>query len=942
MTTQKLPVNVAHVNWWDGQQVTRTEMNDEQNRNLAIDAANIANFFGSGVVEWSAMPNVIFDSDDLNTAQQTLLDGYSFDGQNVYVGSPLTKVSDQTSGVLLEVTLSGVRLAGTATTKVCVIGDAFGDILVHDDLEFNENGTQVTRNRYKHIRAILFNNFAGNLHGSKHYAMNDAYGWIGECVIRETRAMEVSRDTVMASQTSQPNMFFADFHPAVALDVNSMLQTAIGLDKSVADMNIGLESFAKRQLVAGDVTTRIGQKFLATGTNIQKISTLLSVKHAPYPDGYDWAGSVVLTVHALQTDVTCPVSPIPDTAADFDPDPSVVAQLTIDKDSLEMQGIVLGGTPQVVDFVFTGNRIADPVRSPVEFGRYYMVTVGRSGNAILGTIQIEEAPHRAANGYMAVFDGTQWINVKESDMWFSVQGDYVKVADGIAYENGVGVEVPRLALDSTNTEAPYTKGLLPFYTATRNAHNYALLEQENEFSDPEQDQRTGNEVYARVTPVPAISLISESSLDTLLVSDPAPVLLANAMDQNPRGNPATIQGLTELPGLAGTNTFDILRPNTDVLNHNLVGSMLYPDADDGITHYRIVSAQLIEDAYGDVEGDGDVDLDDLAIVNGWLTRWPAHVPLMLSDGYVQQLIIDGHLGVLQFLRADVDGDGTVDAGDAALINEYINRAITAFPAGSYFTRERLTVESLLNPLTTPVNIRAELEDMHEVPFPETPWKISYFATWIPDRIVIEDLRRDMPTTFTVPVSDECPKGSNDFYIPENLLIEEQLLNPDGTPYSVDCEFVQFSLEIPLVDSYGNLVFVDGYVGIPLFETFVAESIVGKTYKGFDALKYSDGTYVQMADFAKRRVKISPAIQALVNEFKVPFFGKIDDILGLYYDPATSLMILYVDYTEDARTRLDILKPLSTKILISVYLKKAGFANPDRFIPEGIMRNLLGL
>jgi hypothetical protein len=358
--------------------------------------------------------------------------------------------------------------------------------------------------------------------------------------------------------------------------------------------------------------------------------------------------------------------------------------------------------------------------------------------------------------------------------------------------------------------------------------------------------------------------------------------------------------------------------------------------------YRIIETAYIQDAYGDINGDGIIDAADLTIIGDWLVHWNTHVPLSLSDGYVQQLIVDGELDVLEFLRADVDGDGDVDAADQALISDYIDKDIVSFPAGSYFTRERLTVESVLDPLTTSVDIPNENIHFETVPFVDIDWEITYFATWIPDLITIDDLRRDMPTTFTVPVSSDHPGGSNDFYIPENLLIVDQILNPDGTTYSVDYEFAQLSLEIPLTDAYGNLVFIDGYVGILLFDTFVAESSSGKTSKGFDAMKYSDGTYVQLADFAAGKVKISASIQSLVNEFKVPFFGHIDDILGLYYDIDTSLLVLYIDFTQDARSALNILSCLSTKLLISVYLKRAGFANIDQFVPEDTMRNLLGL
>jgi len=155
MVTKRQPVNIDMVNFYDGQRITEEEMEDEQTRNVGIDAANVANFHGSGVLKDDPIPTVILDTDSLNTAQQTLLDGYSFDGSNVYTGTPLTSVSNTTEGVHLAVTLSNVRLDGAASTRIVIIGDEFGGNLIHDELTFESNGTKITTGRYNAIRAIL-------------------------------------------------------------------------------------------------------------------------------------------------------------------------------------------------------------------------------------------------------------------------------------------------------------------------------------------------------------------------------------------------------------------------------------------------------------------------------------------------------------------------------------------------------------------------------------------------------------------------------------------------------------------------------------------------------------------------------------------------------------------------------------------------------------------
>jgi hypothetical protein len=624
---------------------------------------------GSGVLKNSMSPNTIFDMSNLNLQQQVLLDGYSFDGQNIYIGT-VASVSDLIEGVHLTVTLSDVSLAGAETTRVAIFGISFGDELIHDDLEFKENGTQITRGRYKEIKGILFSNFAGNLTGSRRPVLNDGYDLIGNCLIKEAEALETSFDHVIASQVKQPSKYFNSFTPGlVGNDLTQMLQDAIGNDQSVADLNIGLASLTKRTLSVDDVTTRIGQKFLATGSNIQKMSILLSVLENTSvleADAYNWSGSIILTLHELQTDVFCPVSPVPDNAVDFDPNPAVVAQLTLDADMMEKQGIVLGAESQIVNFIFTSTKISDPIRSSIEEGKYYIFTIGRSGDTGVGTIQLEEAPHRAPNGYMVVYDGSQWVNVRESDMWFSIEGDYVKVTDGIAYEDGIGVQVPKIAKNNTNTEVPYVEGLLEYTVTTKDAYNYLLLDVQTEYSDTEQDQQSGNEVLSRAKPSPLFSMITSAQLISLLTTNSSPVLGAMVRDQNPRGNPATISGTTTMVGAVESDTFHIINPDADIRTFNLVGSLFQPDTSSS-NQYRIIETTLYIDSYGDINGDGEIDSTDLNTINSWIT-----------DGYNfdltsvagKQQILNGYATLDQILRADVNKDYKTDSADSSLINDF--------------------------------------------------------------------------------------------------------------------------------------------------------------------------------------------------------------------------------------------------------------------------------
>ena len=322
---------------------------------------------------------------------------------------------------------------------------------------------------------------------------------------------------------------------------------------------------------------------------------------------------------------------------------------------------------------------------------------------------------------------------------------------------------------------------------------------------------------------------------------------------------------------------------------------------------------------------------------------------------MQERIADGYMNTIGFLRAanlnhTAGLDGYITASDIQAITDYVNGVILSFSIGSTFSRTELQVENLLNPLTTAVDMYIDSYSILKPPF-ETcvAWGIDYVPTWIPDFIEITDLRRLLTTAYTYPISSSYPGGQNNLFVPGDILIDGYLLNPDGTPYSVDLEMNQIILEIPVTDTYGNKTFLDGYSGINIFSNFIAESSDGKTATGFTAMKYYDGSYVQMEDFDDNKVKITASLQSIVNQYAVSMGGTINDYIGMYYDPETSLLSVYVsDMYDDGNGSAprayhsNLMVSLNMKVLITVFLKKAMFRNVSTEITAAQMGNLLGI
>jgi hypothetical protein len=971
--TTRTPVSTIFNKFHDAEQITVQDLDVEQNRNIVTDASIINNHFGSGVLPSSLVQNIIFDSDNLTQIQASILAAGNFDGTGLQAQ---LQPSDTNLGNQLEVELTGTSAFGRLSTKVLIIGVDFQGLPQYDRFTFHKSEKQVTRKHYARILGIFFNDFKGNNNCSRDLG--------GSIVIRESSSFELSRDAIMVAQDIEPNLFFRDFkvsNPAVSL--YNTIQTGIGPEFSVDSLNINTTVKQNRSLAAGDVTSKIGEKFQAATNNIQKITLLLGAQAnnaVPVANEFDWTGSLVISVWALQTTVSSPTDIVPQLAIDFDPSSHPLAQLSLSQADLKDLGYVLNDVLQPVDFVFSATQLGMITNSIIVPGNFYAVTINRSGAAGSGVVFTGAANHSTENARLTLFNNV-WVDVPEEDLWFQVWTDAAKVADGMAYDAGNGIQLEKTEINADGAQVDFCLDALALSDSGENTLNIAIVQAIQQQSDQSQDERTGSPIFLRQQFEPQVSFVTNSGLVSLQ-SVSEPIIIGGAEDINPKTN-FVIQKTQKLPGLAKGDVFTVVAPDPDLLSNNLIGSKLIPDVGCSIIDYRIFKTVVCTDGYGDVNGDGVIDALDVIRAAYLLGEG-------ISNPSTQQKIIDGYISTLELLRCDVDGDGYITTNDLNLITQYVNRQIHAFPVGSSFTHMDITVqesigrfdgyydcgdgyvridgynnkilESSLNPyvaiydgyIVTP-NIAASDVVFTTIPFVPIDYKIAPQPFWadymlvtssdakvvpaafsFPDSVVVKDcvpalLLNCRDTTDIVPKSDP---GRNDIMIPDNLIMRKgAILNPDGTNYRLDFEVGQIVLNLPAVPLEE--------VSLNIFDKFVVEADAGFTIAGLPAMKFSDCTYVKSDALLKNQLRFDVSIQAWypsIDGYSVTDgYGVIvDNTIGVYLDHNTGILTLTMqDLSVDP-----IFKTLVSKIQITVYIKKSGFVNQPTIIDSSQFVGLL--
>ena len=971
--------SVSHTQnrWYDGQRVDQVDMTTEQNRNVNTDASIIQNHFGSGVLPLSASQNILFDTDNLFPDQVALIASNDFDGTGL---RPLVQPSDTNLGNQLEVELkdSDLELNGITTvggrlsTKVLVIGLDYQGNPQYDRFTFYKKEKQVTKKHYTRILSVFTNDFYGNNNCSRQLG--------GRVIIRETSSLQLSRDPVMIAQDVEPNLFFRDFKVSPTLTLFQAIQAGIGSEYSVDALNINTTVKRDVELIAGDVTTRLAQKFLAKSNNIQKITILLGVRKDTSTDianQFNWSGELIVSVYELQSTVSVPTEIVPELAIEFDPNPEPLTQFSLDLETLRDQGYVLSDVLQPIDLVFNGSILGNTANPRVVPGRYYAISISRAGDAGTGILFTGIGNSQTTEDRFSIFSG-EWTDVPEEDLWYQVWSDTAKIADGMAYDAGFGMQIAKTAMNDLGAVIDYAFDQKPFADSGQNTLNTAVIEAVTVNSQQEQDERTGNPVYARQTYQPQFSFVTNSSLATLRETS-EPLVIGCARDTNAKAN-NTFTGIQAFPGLARGNTFKIVNPDVNILSQQLIGSKLIPSDICTGNDYKIVRTSICTDGYGDVNGDGQIDEYDVIRATQLLNE-----SLLLTS--TQQKINNGQIDTLELLRADVDGDGYITSNDVDLISNFVSRSINSFPVGASFTHIEIEVQNstgrfdgyydcdgyvrldgysntYIDPnllseaerryygVNTLPDIPANDPILMAVPFVPVEYAIRPIPFWQDYLLQFSSEARLVPAIFSFAIDSSdytdgngqcaasdfsicrevselgssCNPGRNDFFIPDNLIIGKgQILGTDGQFFKVDLEIQTITLELPM-HQFTHAV-------LNVFDKLVVDNGDGFTSAGFPAMKFSDCSSVQVDALIRNQLRFGVAIQSIypnLDGYSVDdgYGVIIDNIIGIDMDQTTGILKLSMRDINHSSVHTD----WRTKIQITVYMKKAGWNNTPLVVP----------
>lgn len=345
--------------------------------------------------------------------------------------------------------------------------------------------------------------------------------------------------------------------------------------------------------------------------------------------------------------------------------------------------------------------------------------------------------------------------------------------------------------------------------------------------------------------------------------------------------------------------------------------------------------------------------------------------------------------VMDMLRADVDGDFNITFNDGYFLQSYIDKLPLSFSPTSTFPGPSTNPYTKIGTRFNVIRFRLEqyvdrTDDYSAVSInrdtaihivPDVFLNDGYFSnhdfygnpipiniqkqlTWDESLVVTNSHPKLVPSVFTtlngytnhlcnvpgvnISVYESAPdfdKGQVNFFAPDNVIIGQggELHRPDGNFYKVDFEVGTIILEIP-----------DGLFGsertINIMDDFISDYTGdGRTRLGFPSMKYADCSYVTANDLADDKVRFSVSVQSFspnTNGLSTDGYGGVivDGKIGVSIDYRTGLLTLnFTNLFQD-----EILRTLSTKVQVHVYLKKGGFNNKPLFVDAVKVQNMLKL
>jgi len=591
--------------WLNGQQVDNDDLSTEQNYINTVASGLTYNHIGQGILPDNLSKIKLFDS-------STIVG--NLDGTPL---SPSTQPSDSDYGNQLEVNLEDSDVFGLRTVKVAIFGLNFNGELIYETFKFHKNESQFSKLHFKQIISILINDMFANT-----LSLNLG----GTLRVYEALSGVLSRDCLTVSQNLQPNLFWRDFFSTSTVDLTSLLNAALP-NYDVSSLAIYTTEYSSRELAKNDITTEIGQKFKSNSDNIQKIRLLLSVENNDPGDELDleWEGDLVFTIYPLQSTISCPTDLAPNLEIEFDPIPTPLAQLTFNYNSLLEKGFALSNTSQPIDFVLSNTTVAT---KKIEKDKYYAFTIKRSGSATKCDFKIYTGQDLTNNSRVTIFNGNYWTDIQSEDLWFEIYSDNAKVSSAKIYEDGFGIEIPKVKeLNGVNVD--YSLDSLSF---NGNDVFTAVVTSTTEYSDLVENKRTGTTTNSKQQKTPTVDLLSTietSNLDSFNSS----LKLGVISDKNKKIESTTNYNLVLKYWTILNNEIYIplLEDNTDprkdgylsellsaFVNGELIGSKFTPDLSNPNLYYRVGDAKKLTMTYGDWNGDCIVDESDYSELSKYL------------------------------------------------------------------------------------------------------------------------------------------------------------------------------------------------------------------------------------------------------------------------------------------------------------------------------------
>jgi hypothetical protein len=606
--TIRTPISAEQNTWFDSQKVVSTSLSKEQEYNRTIQSGIVNNHIGTGVLPETLDQKVLFDSEQYLAVHPGSLDGKPI--------AALSQPTDTVNGSQIEISLVGTKIYDRRTVKICVIGQDVSNNLVYETFTFRQNEVQVGKRHFRSIQSILFNDLVGdsatsfNLLGS------------GKVIIREAKPLTISRSALAVSQDVYPDLFFRDFYADIAY---GSLQNLLIAAAPAYDIYSSLHLAPKgvKKLAVNDITTQIGQKFLAKTNNLQKLTLLLSVDDigAPVEEDYTWTGELSLSIYKLQTEVACQTDFIPELLIDYPPANIPLVQINLSYNFLADHGILLTSVPQPVEIALSSSQVGNSLRNLITPNQHYLFAIKRSGDASTNNIYVAYGDAADGDQRLSTFNTSTWVDAPEDSLWFKLHSDAIKVVDGQFYDSGIGAAIEKTTADGTAT-LDYTKDYISFSKFQQQIATIAAIVSPTSYA---YDEKTGNQVAATQQFIPEVSLISSTELSTNY-NTTDPLVIGAVADLNTQtvsikdlAYPITLKNYS----IVGNNLFvkqtlasdGYLDPafstlETFILNNSLVGSKLRIVSGTN-KPYRIGQAEVICNLCGDINGDGVIDSKDV-------------------------------------------------------------------------------------------------------------------------------------------------------------------------------------------------------------------------------------------------------------------------------------------------------------------------------------------